>query len=176
MAKAKLIYSDWSDDMGIDEDYAKENWYANHDEGEEPTESQIWNEISFLQSVAFEDFEYELKRFMKDKKFILKGTLGLWDRDVYAGTVVKDMRELFDALDMSGDYYTKFEDVAGKLMITVSHHDGTNYFELRELTDKGLKKYESKYDQYSSNRDLVKTLMDVACYSKNANYSKIMWG
>ena len=171
MAKGRLLYSDNPYDMGLTEEYARESWMEWHDE--EPTDEQLWNYIYEDIQSAFEDFAYSMKHFMDGKTFVLIGTLGLWDGTYHVGAIVRGWDDLIDKMSMSGSYDMSFEDVAGKLIITQSHHDGTNIFEMRELTDKGIKKVDASY---GVDKDLIDALGNIKCYTKNANYAKVVWG
>lgn len=175
MSKANLIYSDDPYDMGYTEEHAKESYKECN--GEEPTQSQLECWINDEMEFARDSFECEMKNFLKrHDKFILFGTFGAWDGPKGICALVDDLDDLQSALSLRGDNTVTFEDVSGKLIVTQSHHDGTNYYELRPLTKKGLDHYNNNYVTGSRNTQLRMDLATVKCYTKNANYAKTMWG
>lgn len=175
MSKANLIYSDDPYDMGYTEKYAKESYMELH--GEEPTQSQLDDMVQSNMEFARECFESDMKEYLKKHdKFILFGTFGAWDGPKGLCALVDDLDDLQSALFLRGDNTVTFEDVSGKLIVTQSHHDGTNYYELRPLTKKGMDHYNNNYVTGSRNTQLRAELASVRCYTKNANYAKTMWG
>ena len=175
MSKANLIYSDDPCDMGYTEKYAKESYMECN--GEEPTQSQLECWVNDEMEFARDSFECDLKNYLKKHdKFIVFGTFGAWNGPVKRCALVDDLKEFQRFLEIRGDNYLSFEDVSGKFIITQSHHDGTNYYELRPLTKKGMDHYNNNYVCGSANEQLRLDLMTVKCYTKNANYAKTMWG
>lgn len=78
----------------------------------------------------------ELKNFFEGKTVIFLGMVGLWTGCAPAGEV-GDFKELFNSAIKDCDY-VKFYDENGHLSLKCSHHDGTNVFEIKVLTEKGI--------------------------------------
>lgn len=71
---------------------------------------------------------------------LVTGTLGLWDgRHTVRGVEPTLARALCTCMG-EGDV-TVEEDGRGNLTVTARHHDGVNTFEIRLLTEKGVRSY-----------------------------------
>jgi len=171
--KSKLIYSTDPCDMGYTEEYAIKSFVEIY--GEEPTADELYDRLNMLAEDSYSYFKSCIKSYMKRfDVFLLTGEFGRWDGPVGVHALIEDASDLFNALRLRGDYNLVFEDVGGKLKITQSHHDGTNYYELRPLTKKGMAHYNAKYMPESRNSELLNDLDSIKCYTKNANYLKVM--
>lgn len=70
---------------------------------------------------------------------IATGSVGRWDGRSKGGKVLETLNEFYDLLKDCD--IIKVEKDEKALYITATHHDGTNYYTLRELTQKGLDYY-----------------------------------
>ena len=74
--------------------------------------------------------------------------------------------------------YFHYYDVNGHFYLRCSHHDGTNLFEIRKVTEKGMDYYErwesAPYTDKRSERDIHKALIDR--YTVLPNYAHEVWG
>lgn len=75
------------------------------------------------------------------KLYIVKGSIGLWDgvREGYYPRVAESLKEaiLFASEGFGLTYTRVVEEGYGKLFVEVSHHDGFNRLEVRELSGVG---------------------------------------
>lgn len=109
-----------------------------------------------------------LEKYLKAHPLLVTGSVGCWDGTYEGGKVIENSRELWKLFD-GCDFY-KIEDIKRHLYIECSHHDGTNYYEIRELTNKGYKFYQN-YGWDMSRRELCEYLK----YNFNSRLPKIEW-
>lgn len=118
-----------------------------------------------------EDLEILFDNSYDNHLYVLSGKLGLWDgqREGYYPHVASSIKEAIDfATDGWGIcYITIYEENYGRLFVRVSHHDGTNYLEIRELTSLG--------ENLLLTHD-IKTILERKGATKNVKYSKTVAG
>lgn len=134
----------------ISEDEIKQElWECEYvDHIDEVTDDMIWDEMHLLEEMYWDDFSYELKHFFdKGNAWLLTGTLGLWDGSCKGGFIFKTFNEFCKCLKDCD--YIEITDDKGHLKIKCSHHDGTNYFEIKHISDFGWEWYNNHcYDFY----------------------------
>ena len=94
-------------------------------------------------SEDFNDFIYELKYSDNNVPCVILGTLGLWNgrREIIPCRmmdVVSAIKKCLTNIDVC-----KIELVNGEIHIEAIHHDGTNKFVIRMLTNRGIDAKES---------------------------------
>lgn len=190
MAKAKtrstehVLFSNYfweNDENGKDRyDYAREYLFEEYGEDEgwlcdlDVPDNRVTDEVYAQSGFDWDDFKYEFGRFLKDSNngFLLVGTCGCWDGTYNGGCYVNEFNDLYKFWD--GCDYIKVYDEGGHLYIEASHHDGSNYAELRELTCKG-----SNYalnHRWDSDREVHETLMSSNFYTRLPHYAHKVWG
>ena len=105
----------------------------------EPSTDELWDEINFMASSNWEVFESEIENFLDGNTFILQGTIGTWHGQCRGGFIFDSFRNMSQAWD--GCDYFEIYDENGHLYIRCSHHDGSNYYEIRMLNEKGYEYY-----------------------------------
>lgn len=107
-----------------------------------PTDDEIWIEIYHIDELNFWE-EYErLKEFFDGEHCILMGAVGLWNGNYAAGTIFTNFDEMYRKATRDCDS-VKIWDENGHLYLECSHHDGTNCFEIKIMTKKGIEYYEN---------------------------------
>lgn len=102
----------------------------------------LFDELSEIDNSFLEDeFDELFDNQYEGKKYIVSGVIQLWDGKS-EGHHPKIFDSIKDALlgckEGFGICYLKVvEENYGKMSVEVSHHDGTNYLVVRELTSKG---------------------------------------
>ena len=106
------------------------------------------------------------------KHYVVLADLGLWNGRYDGGKVIKG---LWGAIQKCfEDYNTIYQD-GKRLKVTAHHHDGTNHFQIRELTPRGLEFwYKHQYDY--SDRKLNETLFNDSHYSNEVKLFNEMYG
>lgn len=144
------------DNYDIDAYYqgARESLQERHfdlygEEDYEPDDSEIWEEAYWLMETDYEEAKDEINR-MLCSNVLVTGTVSLWDGTYDGGKV-------YSALDIQRRKTTLFDHVISKigrdceyfkiylsggvLHVECSHHDGTNHFEIRNMTEAGFMAY-----------------------------------
>ena len=179
-----VLFSNYSwvnDESGKDAyDYAREYLFEEYAE-EEGWESEndipderVNSEVSFQEECNWDDFKAEFGRFIKDSHygFLLCGDIGTWRGQVAGGCYINEFDDLYKF--WSSCDYIKVYDEKGHLYIEASHHDGNNYAELKELTQKGADYKENHY--WDSDREVHEKLWDSNFYTRLPHYAHKVWG
>ena len=172
-----VIYNDYD---GYTYDDAKQNLKEMHledypdDKDWEPTDEEIQSEINISDEVIWDDTKYELEKlFNNGDTYILCGYAGLWNGNARGGFIFDNFNEfsrVFNNVD-----YVKIYDQGGKFYIDGYHHDGTNHWHVKRLTEKGLKYYDRHCEDNIIN--LHQRLFDTRSgYSVNLKYAKNILG
>ena len=137
IAKERTIYDNYNPWDTYPDDVLKEmalecEWVEN--------ESEITEEN--LCEWRFEQIEEDwnnekemLSDFFEDKIVEFIGSVGLW-HGTYEVKERDEFWKLFDKAMTDCDYF-KIYDENGHMYLTCSHHDGTNHFEIKIVTEKG---------------------------------------
>lgn len=173
----QVIFSNYCDDSFSFND-AKEYCIERHleDFPEEtdwkPTDSEVWEEIYEQTEICWEDTQYELKKFFNDgSTYILTGSAGLWNGRSRGGIIVKNYNTLTRA--WANVDSVKIFDEGGVFHIYGYHHDGTNCWEVKKLTKRGVE-YLNRHE-YDDPQTLHEKLWGKG-YSVNLHYAKKVFG
>ena len=190
MAKTKsrtrehILFSNYfweNDEEGKDQyDYAREFLFEEYGEEEgwetedDVPDNRVTDEVYAQSEFTWDDFKVEFGRFLGDSNngFLLVGTCGLWNGTYDGGCYVNsfdDLHKFWKDCD-----YIKVYDEGGHLYVKASHHDGTNYAELKELTRKGNSYADNHY--WDSDRDVHKVLWNSNFYTRLPHYAHKVWG
>lgn len=149
IAKTRTIYNNynlWEDY----EEFARET-LEEYKEKEEITNDDIWNEIYEQDASNWEDEKARLVDFFDGSTWILQGYAGCWDGRHKGGYVFTDFEDMWYKATEDCDYYHIY-DKNGHLFLQCSHHDGTNLYEIKKVTEKGEKYLENWEDNWSDMR------------------------
>ena len=150
-AKTRTIYNNYD----LYEDYAesaKESLIDNGTEAEDITENNLWEEIYFLDSINWEDEKEQLENFFNDgNTWILQGFTGRWDGTYKGGYIFTDFMEMFYKATKDCDYIHIYDE-NGHFYIQCSHHDGTNLYEVKKVTQNGTYYLERWEDNWEDKR------------------------
>jgi len=163
---------------GYDWDDAKQYCIDRHledypeDKDWEPSNEEISQEIYDCNEIAWEEEASNLKKFFNDGSiFILVGSAGLWDGRHRGGFVVKNYNDLSKAWG-NVDAMKIFDD-KGVFNIHGYHHDGTNCWEVKKLTKRGVAYFDRH--EYDDPQTLHEKLWSKG-YSVNLHYAKKVYG
>ena len=157
--KQEILYDDYYDREReentrqelFDTNAEDEGWASVEDVPDDRVDSAIYSENQWM----WDDFKYALVRLLKDTPCLLVGTCGRWDGPASAGSFIRDISDLRRGLSHLD--YLKVYDVGGHLYIEGSHHDGSDFYEIKKLTGKGRQLAESNH--YAHDRRLHQVLM-----------------
>ena len=108
----------------------------------------------------------------QNSTFLLTGTIGRWDGAYLGGFTFNCFTEMQRAWDDCD--YLKIYDEKGHLYIECSHHDGNNYFEIKQLTPRGEAYLEN--NKYQSSKEVHYKLWESNNYSKLPKFYKFTFG
>lgn len=134
-------------------------------------DEDIWDEYYALIDDCWDSEKSMLEDFFDGtSRFLLTGTIGRWNGPAEGGFTFSTVDELSRAWE-DCDYFELFDE-NGHLFINASHHDGTNHFEVRQLTEKGID-YERSHP-YADLRQLHSALWKR--YSRLPHYAHRVFG
>lgn len=114
------------------------------------TDDEVWDAINDEESEDYDNAKWELKAmFGKDERVIVCGSCGTWQGNRDAMRICDNVEDALYECTKDCDYI-KIEVEGRKVKVKSTHHDGTNYFEIKKLTDKGKSLYDNWDYQYSS--------------------------
>lgn len=134
--RTRIIYNNYN----LWEDYAVDARELLKEErpDENITENEIWDKIYELTATDFDDEHERLRDFFTGHGyFLLRGTVGRWNGNHAAGYVFSNFDAMFYKATKDCDY-VKMWDENGHFYLQCSHHDGTNLFEIKRITDKAF--------------------------------------
>ena len=144
------------------------------EDGDEATDEILDNLRYDEDAIEWENVWGELKRFFKDKEVIFFGNVGRWD-GTYAGGKTGEFEKLYHEAVRDCMYVNIYEE-NGHMYLECSHHDGTNFFEIKEVTDKGkqyLENWEYSYNDKRTLRDVHTNIINR--YSRRPQFCKCVW-
>lgn len=115
-------------------EYARQ--YLLDENGEEPTDSELWNFLNADDDINWDVFEREYEKYFNTNNFVVKASLGRWNGRFNSGKILTSGWSDFCRIIQDYDNL-EIVDNNGHLEVVGRHHDGTDYFEIRELTRKG---------------------------------------
>lgn len=168
----KLIYTDdiwksWKNEKAMKEDYA-ECHELSEEEMKEIDDYTIYEWCHETLNMYWDDLRINIGGYGEYKQYLLIADLGLWNGRFPGGKILKG---LFNAIQATvQDSIKIYEEGRGVLKIKSSHHDGTNYYTIYELTEKGEQFIEN--NPYMDNRELHEKLLNNRNYRRNVNLIK----
>lgn len=137
--KCRTIYNNYD----LWEDYAESAKEMCEENGIEPTENNIWEEIYFQDSLAWDDEKGRMEEFFDDgSTWLLVGTIETWRGNLDGGFLFTSFKEMWNKATKNCEYFHIF-DKNGHFYIECSHHDGTNFYEIKRLTEKGVEYFDN---------------------------------
>lgn len=115
------------------------------------TDEDVWDYISTCHEIEWEDFLHLLKRSpYNDVECVIAGTIGRWNGRFQIEPTVCNGLETAVMKTISGCEFFKIAQINGHLEVTATDHDGTSYFEIHLLSEKGQQAHERISDGYGS--------------------------
>lgn len=135
MAKERIIYDNY--DVSTMYEDARTYLLEEH-AAEDITDQMVWDEVAFQDSLNWEDEHARLREFFTGHGyFLLMGSVGRWDGQHEAGYVFDNFDDMFYEAVKDCDYW-KLWDENGHFYFKCSHHDGTNFFEIKRINYKAV--------------------------------------
>lgn len=173
--KERIIYSNYYNAELFEE--TKEYLFDEHNDGkwdsiEDVPDEKVWDEINFMNDITWEDERARLMEFFDSGYFLLQGDVGTWRGNMRGGYVIRGYYDLVKAWNDCD--YVKIYDVNGHFYIECSHHDGTNFYEVKELTDKGYD-YIDRHC-WDSEEEVHNKVFNSSNYSRLPHFAHKMYG
>lgn len=151
--KERTIYNNYDLSETYPDEDMRDSLIANGYEEDEITDEKMWNMRYIYDESDWEIAKEELQEFFKNNgnKWMLFGEVGRWDGVYKAGTLFDTFDEFFYRAT-SDCNYIHFYDENGHLYLTCSHHDGTCHYEIKEVTENGIKYLENWEDNWNDKR------------------------
>ena len=103
---------------------------------DEATDDMVYDTMYELERMYWDDISYELKHFFdKGDAWLLTGSIGRWDGNYRGGYIFNTFEEFCKCLKDCD--YIEITDNKGHLEVKCSHHDGTNFYEVKRVSDFG---------------------------------------
>lgn len=138
---------------------------------ETPDEETLRQYINDINDCYLEDVEGEISHYEKtngQKQYIVLADLGLWNGRFDGGKIIIG---LWNTISQCFEDYNEIYEEGGKLKVVAHHHDGTNYFQIKELTERG-EEYAEKHKWDMNDRELHQKLFNDSHYSRNVRAFK----
>ena len=174
IAKERIIYDNYNLRETYPDDYLRETALECGWVDEEITEEMLYDWRYFEDEANWDAEKSMLADFFKGKTVGFFGDIGLWDGVFKAGKI-GEFWDLFDEAIEDCAYFRLYDE-NGHFYLTCSHHDGTNHFEIKEITDKG-EGYLERWEYGSDNRSKQYVHNQIfKRYSKVPNYAHKVFG
>ena len=176
-SKKNIIYS--NDPYDFNEEEMKEIWYelaeVNDWEIPEdgPSDDELWEEWYDQKERDWDDIECEVKWRDERGSYLIIASLGLWNGRFDGGKIIDGY--LTEAIRACFEDYNKVYWQDKNLKVEATHHDGTNYFIIKKLTDRGIEFYNNHYYDYDD-RAMHQKLFKDAHYSHSVDFFARIYG
>lgn len=151
----------------------EEQEYGNWENEEDIPDDVVYQEMEVIDSNTWINAKCEMKGFFNNGVFLLTGTAGTWRGQLRGGFIAHNYDELSKAWSASWYHTTHIYDENGMFCIDIAHHDGTNHWEVKQLTQKGID-YLSRHE-YDDEETLHDKLWQ-SPYSKLCRFAKTVYG
>ena len=125
-------------------------------------EKMILDEMSFLEESEWAYFRSKCEELLMNGDCLLTGVCGRWNGPSLGGKFIRNFHDLITCIEHLD--YLKIIDRNGHLIIEGCHHDGSDSYELKQLTRRG-REYARQSD-YARDEQLHTTIMNLNFYSK----------
>ena len=150
----------------FDEYNHENNWCTVND----VPDAEVWESLRFNYEALWNDFSVML-RTMYESWYIVVGEVQRWNGSFSGGKVFGSLREAIEWVIQDCDYI-KVYDENGKFKIQCSHHDGTNNYLIKAITETGYKyidRWEHNWSDKRSKQYIYNQV--IKRYSHNLNYA-----
>ena len=178
IAKERTIYDNYDlwekypDDELLD--MAIECGWIDEEEKDDVTDNELADWRYREDEVDWDCEKERLDEFFKGKTVGFFGEVGRWHGVYKAGKIGEFWKLFNDAI--KDCEYIRIYDENGHLFLTCSHHDGTNHFEIKVVTDKGSDYYD-RWNYGTDNRKECEVHTQIyKRYSKLPRFAETIYG
>lgn len=138
-----------------------------------PSDDDLWehwnDQCEDRWNVITEEIDYLDER----GTYLVIASLGLWNGRFDGGKIIDGY--LTDAIKACFEDYNKVYWQDKNLKVEATHHDGTNYFIIKKLTDRGIEFYNNHYYDYDD-RTMHQKLFKDAHYTHSVDFFARIYG
>ena len=127
-------------------DFEEEKAMLEECNGREFSDEAVLEHIGDMEREDYDNAMHELKKVFGNRKVIAAGSAGTLRGNFEAAKIFDNVEMALRSTTKDCDYI-KIESLNGHVKVTASHHDGTNCFDLKVLTERG----EILYDNWDFN-------------------------
>lgn len=128
------------DNYNCDFEEYKQDYLENNDV-DSVSDNVVWDYISMIEEEDYKSALHELDLVSNGSKWIVSGKVGTWRGNFEAYKIFNSAKEMVQAIAQNCDYIKIWLE-NNKLFVQASHHDGTNCFQCKLLTNKGLEMFD----------------------------------
>lgn len=144
----------------------------------EPADREIWERVTDMETLDWDDEHARLREFFAGERWLAMGSVGRWTGSHAAGTVFNDWDDFFHDATRDCDYW-EIWDENGHFYVRCSHHDGTNNFEIKRLSRRGvevLENWEWDYTNETPEEIMHDTLFNCNLFSGLPHFAHTVYG
>lgn len=167
----RIIFDNYYSKQRFDECYTLLAEEYSTDPSDEEVFEFMWEENDMDWTILKE----ELEQFFEGKEVLFFGTVGRWNGTLEGGRAGEFMPLLYSLTEDCNDL--KISDKNGHLYIKCSHHDGTNYMEVKVLNERG-KNFLYNWEHDWTNKTPASVIYEklVKNYSTLPRFCEKVWG
>lgn len=179
MAKKETLFTLFNNYCGEGYDFEEIKDMLEECNGREFSDETVWEHIGDLERDDYDNALCELKKVFGSRKVIAAGSAGTWRGNFEAANIFDNVEAALRSITQHCDYIKIEYSKNGHVKVTASHHDGTNCFDLKVLTERGEILYEGWNFNYRTRfgnlteYQILDKIWNDSHYSKLAG--KIVW-
>lgn len=100
------------------------------------SDEDVWKRIDDDEAMFWDDMKRIINAELNNEWFVAIGKVGSWRGTADAGTIQYDFDKFLQDIGKDCDYW-RISVIDGVINIECTHHDGTNYWELKPLSKSG---------------------------------------
>ena len=138
------------------------------------TDDDVWQSIADMESEDFDNCKHYLEddEIFGDNRVIVSGTAGTWQGNIECAKMFDNIEEALTACIKDCDYIRVKQLPRGLVEVKSSHHDGTNLFYIKIVTEKGFQLYDNWNFQYRTRYADLKEYQILEKIWNDSHYSK----
>ena len=126
------------------------------------SDADVYEEWGEICSLHWDNFQLEMELFLQSNYCLMCGTVGTWRGNMKGGKFIQSLHD-FNSIFRSCEHICVYEE-NGHFHIVASHHDGTNYMEMKVLTNRGMAS--AQHNMWDNDRALHERLWNSSTYTK----------
>lgn len=105
-------------------------------------ENDIWKMIYEQDYITWQETKKQLVRFFDNNTWVLQGRVGRWNGVFKCSFIFQNFMDMFHKASKDCSNISIY-DKRGHFFLECCHHDGSNSYEVKKITNKGITYYEN---------------------------------